>query len=116
MKEKELLFSLTKKDFRVDTFRSGGKGGQAQNTSDTGVRITHLESGAVGESREQRSQYSNKQVAFERLVKTPKFQIWNKRKAYEVMGVLKTKEQIEKEVDEMIAKDLRDGNIKIEVL
>lgn len=50
---KELLFSLTKKDFRIETFRSGGKGGQHQNKTDSGVRIVHLESGAVGESREE---------------------------------------------------------------
>ena len=30
MKDKELLFSLTKKDFRIDTFRSGGNGGQQE--------------------------------------------------------------------------------------
>jgi len=36
---KELLFSLTKKDFRVDTFRAGGKGGQKQNKTNSGVRV-----------------------------------------------------------------------------
>ena len=51
---KELLFSITKDDFRVDTFRSGGKGGQNQNKVESGVRIVHVASGAIGESREQR--------------------------------------------------------------
>lgn len=114
MSNKELLFSLTKKDFRIDTFRSGGNGGQAQNTSDSGVRITHKESGAVGESREERSQLMNKRKAFERLVATSKFQIWHKKKAYEMMGVIKSEEQIRKEVDEMIERDIKNGNIIIE--
>ena len=114
MANKELLFSLTKKDFRIDTFRSGGKGGQHQNTTDSGVRITHIESGAVGESREERSQSQNKKTAFERLVASNTFQIWHKKKAFEMMGVIKTKEQIEKEIDEMIERDLKNGNIIIE--
>lgn len=111
---KELLFSVTKKDFRIDTFRSGGKGGQHQNTTDSGVRITHIESGAIGESRDERSQGQNKKIAFERLVKSQTFQLWLKRKSFEVMGVLKTQEQIETEVKEMIERDLHNGNIKIE--
>ena len=111
---KQLLFSLTKKDFKVDTFRSGGKGGQHQNTTDSGVRITHIESGAVGESREERSQPQNKKKAFERLVKSDTFQKWHKIKAAQIMGIMKTPEQIEKEIDEMIERDLKNGNIKIE--
>ena len=39
--EKKLLFSVTKKDFDIQTFRSGGKGGQHQNKRDTGVRCVH---------------------------------------------------------------------------
>lgn len=114
MKDKELLFSLTKKDFRIDTFRSGGNGGQAQNTRDSGVRITHIESGAVGESREERSQYANKKIALERLVASKTFQIWHKKKAFEMMGVIKSEEQIRKEVEDMIERDLKNGNIIIE--
>ena len=105
MNNKELLFSLTKKDFRVDTFRSGGKGGQYQNVTD---------SGAVGESRDERSQHQNKKKALERLVASKTFQVWHKKKAFEMMGIIKTKEQIEKEVDEMIERDLRNGNIIVE--
>lgn len=109
--KKELLFSVTKKDFRVDTFRSGGKGGQHQNTTDSGVRITHIESGAVGESREERKQPQNKKIAFERLVKSQKFKLWSNRKALELMNVIKTKEQIEKEVED----SMREENLKIEI-
>lgn len=99
MGKKELLFSVTEKDLRIDTFRSGGKGGQHQNTRDTGVRITHLESGAVGESREERSQLQNKKKAFKRLVESEKFKNWLKIRSAELMGIIKSEEEIKKEVE-----------------
>jgi protein subunit release factor A len=51
----------------VDTFRSGGKGGQHQNTTDSGVRLTHLPTGIVVISRSERSQHRNRKLAIERL-------------------------------------------------
>lgn len=76
MADRHLALSVTLKDCRVDTFRSGGKGGQHQNTSDTGVRIVHEPSGAVGESREQRSQLMNKKAAFNRMAAHPRMKVW----------------------------------------
>ena len=84
-KKNELLYSLTKKDFKVDTFRSGGPGGQHQNKRNTGVRITHIASGAVGECRNTRSQAHNKREALKRLVDHPKFRTWNARKCAEII-------------------------------
>lgn len=52
---------------RVDTFRSGGKGGQHQNKVESGVRLTHRPTGLVVTSREHRSQHRNRQAALERL-------------------------------------------------
>ena len=52
---------------RVETFRSGGKGGQHQNTTDSGVRLVHEPTGIRAESRSDRSQHRNKQLALERL-------------------------------------------------
>lgn len=66
---KELIFSATKNDFRVDVFRSGGPGGQHQNKTNSGVRITHIESGLSSESRESRHQKINKIKAFNKLAK-----------------------------------------------
>jgi protein subunit release factor B len=76
---KELLFSVTKKDLIVQTFKAGGKGGQHQNKTDSGVRIIHKKSGAVEESRNERSQYQNKKIAFKRLTESSKFKIRRKQ-------------------------------------
>lgn len=64
---RELLASYRRKDFRVDTFRSGGPGGQNQNKVASGVRITHLETGLSSECREHRDQPRNKAAAFQKL-------------------------------------------------
>ena len=76
---KELAFSVTLKDCRVDTFRCGGPGGQKQNKTSSGVRVVHEPSGAVGESREERSQLQNKKKAFRKMAESSKFRLWVKR-------------------------------------
>ena len=80
MSDRELVLSVTLDDCDVQTFRSGGPGGQKQNKTDSGVRVIHRESGARGESREQRSQLQNKKAAFKRMVATKEFQLWLKMK------------------------------------
>lgn len=72
---RELVFSVTVKDCEVQTFRSGGKGGQNQNKRDTGVRIIHHPSGARGEARDERSQLQNKRLAFTRMANHPLFRV-----------------------------------------
>jgi len=52
---------------RVETFRSGGPGGQHQNTTESGVRVVHLPTGIRAVSREQRSQHRNRAIALQRL-------------------------------------------------
>jgi ribosome-associated protein len=51
----------------VDTFRSGGPGGQHQNVTDSGVRLRHKPSGIVVTCRRTRSQHLNKQECLARL-------------------------------------------------
>lgn len=74
--ERKPWLSVTIHDCTVQTFRSGGKGGQNQNKRDTGVRVIHEPSGAVGESREERSQLQNKRAAFCRMAESEKFRLW----------------------------------------
>ncbi len=69
MKERIEELCFTRKDFRVDTFRGSGKGGQHRNKTDSAVRITHKETGICAESCEQRSQGQNKEEAFRKLAK-----------------------------------------------
>jgi protein subunit release factor A len=51
----------------VQTFRAGGKGGQHQNATESGVRLIHGPSGIRVESRGERSQHRNRAIALERL-------------------------------------------------
>ncbi len=64
---------------RVETFRSGGKGGQHQNTTDSGVRLVHEPTGLRSGSRNDRSQHRNKALALDRLRK--KLERLNARRA-----------------------------------
>jgi protein subunit release factor B len=105
--EQRLLFSVTKNDFEIQTFRSGGKGGQNQNKLETGVRLIHKASGARGEARDSRSQWGNKQAAFRRLVESPKFRAWHKLECARRILNLKT-------IDQVVDEQMRPENLKVE--
>lgn len=99
--DKQLLFSLTKKDFVMQVFRAGGHGGQKQNKTSSAVRIIHPDSGARGESRRERSQIQNKKLAFQHLTASTVFQNWLKIKTAEIAGDFNgIKEEVDNSMDQ----------------
>lgn len=105
---RRLVLSVTAKDCEFQTFRCGGSGGQNVNKVSTGVRWVHRESGATGQSCDERSQLQNKKLAWKRMAESKKFQAWLKMK---MGGDLLA----DVRVQERVRRDMHDANIKVEV-
>lgn len=85
-KKRQLVLSVTNDDLEWQFFRSGGKGGQNQNKTSSGARCIHADSGARGESREERSQLQNRKIAFRKMVESSAFQAWLRKETGALAG------------------------------
>jgi protein subunit release factor A len=114
----QLLFTVGRKDFVRQTFSVGGHGGGGKDTSNSGVRLIHPPSKAVGEGRENRSNTLNERSAFRKLVETKEFKSWHRAECARRLGQIQeeTPEQIKDRVDRAVTKALLDGTITVEYL
>lgn len=105
---KQLLYSVTKKDFRVEQIRSSKSGGQRRDKVSTACRITHIESGAKGFSQDERQFDRNRRKAFRRLLETKEWKTWHRVETARRMGAFL-------DVEETVDKAMMPKNIKIEI-
>lgn len=108
MNNRELLFSVTRKDMNITYFSGSGAGGQNRNRHRNCVRINHRDSGVMVTGQSHKEKRSNIKQALNNLVNHPKFKIWHMRKVTEITD----KETFEETVDKMMSEQ----NLKIEIL
>lgn len=104
--EKELLFSVTKKDLKIEYFSGTGGGGQHRNKHQNCIRIHHSGSKSVVTGQSHKDRLSNIKEALRNLVNCCEFETWHRLKVQETL----TGKKLEDQIEEMI----RPENLKIE--
>ena len=92
--EDDVEVEINPADLKIDTFRSGGKGGQNVNKVETAVRITHVPSGVVVACQQERSQFQNRERAM-KMLKSRLYQLRKEEEEAKRDAIESTKKKIE---------------------
>jgi len=103
---RELLFSLTKKDFDIQWFSGTGAGGQHRNKHQNCCRMTHIASGAKATGQSNKDRLANQREAFRSIQENSKFKMWFNQKVMESLS--------NETIEDRVKKQMNPDNIKVE--